>query len=39
MLKKGDVYIGHWIDNLMDGKGVYLFASGDKYEGFWKSGL
>ena len=34
----GDVYEGQFVDGLKEGFGVYIWASGSKYEGNWKAG-
>lgn len=31
----GDRYFGEWTNGMKNGKGVYEFANGDKYEGFF----
>jgi len=35
----GDIYVGEWKDNLMNGYGKYIYANGDIYEGEWKDNL
>eukprot|EP00808_Paulinella_micropora_P003421 g29939.t1 len=31
-------YVGHWSNNEKDGKGVFTYENGDKYEGDWRKG-
>ena len=35
----GDVYIGPYREDKMNGKGILTFANGDKYQGTWVNGL
>ncbi len=37
--KNGDKYIGEWQKNKMHGKGIYIFANGERLEGIWKDGI
>ena len=32
----GDVYDGEWVDGVIEGKGVMVYADGARYEGSWK---
>lgn len=34
-----DLYYGSWNDNLMEGNGVYIFKSGELYEGELRKGV
>jgi hypothetical protein len=34
-LANGDNYRGEWKNNMKNGKGTYIFASGSRYEGSW----
>lgn len=31
--KNGDVYLGDWKNNEMEGNCIYIFSFGDRYEG------
>jgi len=33
----GDRYEGGWQDSLRNGRGVYTFANGDKWEGLYRN--
>jgi hypothetical protein len=33
--KNGDVFEGEWKNNKKEGKGLYRWKNGDKYEGFF----
>lgn len=35
----GDVYEGEWHEGRKNGTGVYKFANGDQYEGYFEKGL
>jgi len=32
----GQVYIGYWERDLMEGEGKYVWPNGTCYEGYWK---
>ena len=34
----GDYYNGEFKENLMEGEGLYKWASGESYKGFFKDG-
>lgn len=36
--KNGDVYVGEWENDRRSGKGTYIFANGNRIEGWWKDG-
>ena len=33
----GNIYIGEWKNNKIEGNGIYYFSNGDIYEGEWKN--
>ena len=33
----GSTYEGHWVENVRQGHGVFIWKSGAKYEGMWKA--
>ena len=33
----GSTYEGHWVENVCQGHGVFIWKSGAKYEGMWKA--
>ena len=35
----GSIYEGAYINDKREGKGVYIWSDGKKYEGQWKKGL
>ncbi|EAN78428.1 protein kinase, putative [Trypanosoma brucei brucei TREU927] len=35
----GDEYVGGWLDDVIDGRGVYMWADGDRYEGEYRCGV
>ncbi|KAJ9452203.1 Phosphatidylinositol 4-phosphate 5-kinase 2 [Diplonema papillatum] len=37
IFENGDTYTGHWVHGAIDGRGVYAYASGAKYEGDFKA--
>lgn len=37
--QNGDVYFGEWNNDVFNGKGTYIFASGERYEGDLLKGL
>lgn len=39
LLSNGDYYTGHWVDNLPNGHGKYLWLDGCMYEGEWFRGI
>ena len=32
-------YEGHWTNGVRDGYGVFYYANGSKYEGYWKDNM
>ena len=36
--KDGSLYKGNYIEGKKEGHGVFIFASGKKYDGQWKEG-
>ena len=37
--ERGDEHVGHFVDGLLEGKGVCVYANGARYEGEWVKGL
>jgi len=35
MTEKDGTYVGEWVHNRKEGKGVITFSSGARYEGYW----
>jgi hypothetical protein len=38
-VRSGELFEGHWVDGLVEGKGVYVDAEGNRYEGDFRAGL
>jgi len=39
MYQNGDIYVGEWYNDEFNGKGIYIFNNGERFEGELIKGL
>lgn len=37
--KNEDIYIGEWVRDKIEGQGIFIFESGERYEGTFRNNI